>query len=406
MTRTLHAPRGPLPRYERDPATPLRAVRAGDRFAGDAKHRRAVWAYYLGDLSPSPQTVPMATRWLAVVEDMAAGVTPVQRLVPGSFYPAGFREQVAAGCGLADAPSAAADGGDGDAPGGLTGALDRASEAATDELVLAATSLNLQSRYRTVVRRLGATARERRDRLLYIEVLRAAYSASRSSEEAAAHFAKVADSGAWPPLFRLGAAVRLIAHYSRSTKDAESRTRWVDFGERVLRESGEDTFEWNLYRSHLDRAVALHDWMRGERDAAHDRLDTARRIAAELQAVAATPAWHLAALHAERLVLEAALKAFLYGRTVERAAEAEETADRIAAIDPADPYANLVAGDTFWALGDDGRAVRCFTRAAAAGTLAGAYAAHRAAGALEELGRGGEAGAWRQRARELDPEAP
>ena len=403
MTDTM---RRPLVPYPRDAARPLRTAGPGDRFASEIEGRRTVWSAYLGDFSAESDSVPLATRWLPLVEEVAAGRVPQQRLFPGSFYPAGFRAQVLAGCGLTHDPALDRQEAYGAAPMAdrVHDVLGRMKDAATDDLVLTALTLNLLSQYRTVVDRLGPEARERKDPVLYSEVLRASYSASRSSEAAARPFTKIAGHEGWDPLHRLGAVIRLIAHYSRSTKDPGARRHWVGLGTRILEECAEDTFHWGLYRSHLERAIALHAWLEGDPEGAFASLDSSRRIAVDLQG-STDPARYTAALHAERLVLEAALKAFLHKPVPHGAADAEETAERITRIDPADPYSNLAAGDTFWIIGREEDALACFTRATAAGTLAGAFAAHRAASQLEQLGLDGEAVPWAQRARELDSEA-
>ncbi len=400
--------RPPLPSYPRDPATALRTLRSADASADRLERRRAVWASYLGDTDAPPQQVPLATRWLRIVQETAQDPSAPTDLVPGSFYPAGFRDQVLAGCGLTHDPVPAAT----EAPADGHGPAVLLSAAATDPraaetrtLTLAALTLNLLSRYGEAVALFTDEARRRRDTRLWSEVARARYAASLSSDDAARAFVHVAQDAAWAPRARVGAAIRLVAHHCRTAHDVEAAARWVDVAERLLAEHDDGSAPWTLYRSHLDRARALHDWRRRDAAAMWAHLSDARAAARALQASAESGAPAAAALHAERLVLEAELKAFLGRPVAADPARAEEVAHRIVEIDPADPYANLAAGDTAWVLGADDDAVERLGRAADAGTLAGALAAHRLAVALDELGRATEAERWHVVARDLDEEA-
>jgi hypothetical protein len=107
----------------------------------------------------------------------------------------------------------------------------------------------------------------------------------------------------------------------------------------------------------------------------------------------------------ERLILEAALKAYVATAGRVDPLDATTSADRLGTIDPWDPYTQLTIGDARWMLEDDERALESYAVAVRMGTLAGALAAHRGAVVLAHTGRRAEAETWRARAVALDPAA-
>lgn len=408
MTKLRTAP----PTYDRDAHVPLRRVRAHDASAGLLPERRALWSAYLGAAGTTSEPaarrdVPLATAWIPVVSgagrprsDDAADDVP--GYLPGSFYPAGFRDQVLAGCGTDD--PVLTDPGN-DVGSWLDSRLGTVDELTDADLVRCALTLNLLSQYGRTVRVFAPVLGRREIPRLFREVARAHYAVGTSGERRAAPYIAIADSPQWDVLSRVGATVRLIAHYSRNAQDVELAARWARTGQDLYERADDGSFTWRLYGSHLQRALALHHWRRRDGAAMAAALGAAASEAVALQDATSDPASRLAATHAERLVREAELKAFTGRPTEDTAEAAREVADRLGVIDPADPYSRLICGDTYWIVGADEAALDCYAIASRAGTLLGAQAAIKAAAIHRERGADASAVLCRDTAADLDEEA-
>ena len=111
----------------------------------------------------------------------------------------------------------------------------------------------------------------------------------------------------------------------------------------------------------------------------------------------------LVARQAERLNLEAGLKAFVGTKGEVSLRDPISMVTRLIELDPVDPYARLACGDVCWMVGDDTGAIESYGEAATMGTLTGALAAHRAGQVCASIGRRDDSRMWWRLTRDLDP---
>ena len=408
MSSVVHD-REPLTDYPRSAQVPLNLVQPSAGNAGQLRLRRERWSAYL-TLCSHPEA-PLTTRYAPLLAELVladgGGRLPA---VPGSLYPVGFRRQVLdhtarpADAAWSDlrAPEEAA----GSPLPRLRAVLAAPEQASPQRLVCLAQLLNVLTLYPVTVRALAPAAGRIGDPELLYEVARAAYSLQVDSELAVRPFQLLARHPDAASPVRLSAITRLVAHYCRRDKDLDRCAEWADLARGAVAELGQhDDFAVRLAISRLHRGLALYAWRR--RDAAEmtAMMGATHGIAVRLVASADDPARYLAAAQDERLGLEAALKAFVGSRGRATVLDPAAAAERIVALDPGDPYSRLIAGDAFWLLGQDERALECFQAAAAMGTLPGTLAAHRAGVVLRALGRPEQGADWSARAAELDAQA-
>lgn len=397
--------REPLSDHQRSSRAALGTVEVSHANAEEVQWRRDRWSAYLS-CRPHAEA-PLSTRMAPVLLDLVLADNG-ERLpaAPGSLYPAGFRHQVLGHTGWPATamwfdPSAR-DAATSRRLAVLRTALDPASSVATSTLVSAAALLNVSTMYRVTV---GALA-ERSSRLgnpaLLYEVARAAYSLEADPARAVRPFELLAESADARPAVRLSAVTRLIAHYCRRDRSVEKCGVWADVALRMIDEHRSETFEIQIAISRIYRALALFALRRRDAAGVAEMIRATQAIASELVAGAFGEAEYLAAAMDERLVLEAALKAFVGSRGRSTVIDPAAAVDRILTLDPCDPYTQLIAGDALWLLGQDERAAERFGIGGSMGSLPGVLCAHRAAVVLDSLGRGAEAAHWRARVAELD----
>jgi hypothetical protein len=399
------ATRGAIAPYPRDDSRPL-AVLTPDADPAGIAERRRVWAPYLTGAAQAE--APLATQFVPLLIDADSDDEP-DVAWPATLYPAGFRNQVLGHCAIEPATSWVAEG---RRPGGVVHRVcrhlpaDIGDSAARDRLGLALT-FNTLSLYRATVQVLGRYARSvQTEPHLTYEVARAAYQIG-STGPALQAFAALAGAGCPSLPIRLNAASRLVAHHARSGRDLEACGHWVEVSTTIPTGEAADTdFATGLAVSRVHRAAALHAARRRDAAAVTATLQAADAADRAAEPLAHGPLHRLALRQNRRLLLEAALKAYVASGGRVDALGAQRSADRLANLDPWDPYTRLTVGDARWVLGDDAGALASYELAARMGTLVGAHAAHRGAVVLSRTGRGGEATAWLARARALDPAAP
>lgn len=402
--------RSAITAYHRDRSRPLRVFSledAGERPA--IEQRRVRWAPYL--TGSSLPEAPLATRFVPLL------AAPVDRDAeddevawPATLYPYGFRNQVLGHCALQPAASWVAESG---RPGGVVHricrGLDLPAEAggwsASVRLRMALT-FNSLSLYRATVELFGRFARTvtGNPHLTY-EVARAAYQIGAVD---GALRAFVALSGAECPSLpiRLNAASRLVAHYARSGTGLDSCAHWVESSTALAATADSRTdFATLLAVSRVHRAAALHASRRRDPDAVVATLSAADSVDRVAEQFAGSELRRLECAQNRRLILEAALKAYVATGGRVDALGAARSAERLAALDPWDPYTRLTVGDAWWIHGSDEFALASYDAAVLMGTLVGAHAAHRGAELLNRTGRHAEARVWWDRAIALDPAA-
>lgn len=415
LGRTAIAP------YVRDESQPLNRLRLDSGTRSMIADRRLHWTPYL--TGAAHRQAPLATRFVPILAGDDTIDDP-EIAWPATLYPAGFRQQVFDHCAIEPAVSWVAEGRRPDSVvrriltgRGRPDPQAEAGRSGRDRLRLALT-LNSLSHYRATVELLSRYARSIDDdpHLTY-EVARAAYQIGGAGSALEVFGALTGDGHASLPV-RLNAAARLVAHYARSGDDLEVCERWVractamvpvDAGTRP------PDLVTGLAISRVHRAVALY--ASRQRDPARvtealQAADAANRASEQLLergsgrlGLRDLQLRELELQQNERLILEAALKAYVAtGGRVDPLGAAGAAA-RLGEIDPWDPYTRLTVGDARWILGDDERALESYDITARLGTLAGAQAAHRAAVVLVRTGRRAEARVWQSRAVELDPAA-
>ena len=379
MQTTVRAPIAPYPREESQLLTKIASS------APAVASRRRRWAAYL--TGAEPVEAPLATRFVPL---LAAGAGDEERgeevAWPATLYPNGFRRQVLDHCGIAAEDGSSTDGGQG--------------------RLRAALRLNSMSLYRTTVQAFGRYAQSVRSGAhLTYEVTRAAYQVD--PQRALPAFAALTSPDCPSLPIRLNAASRLVAHYARRGSDLDTCGQWVGVSTTLAAEVGEPSdYATRLAVSRVYRAAALYAARRRDGAAVtaslHASMTTSRQ-AADL--AAGTDMQCLELAQNDRLIYEAALKAFVASGGRLDPFGAGASADRLAGLDPWDPYTRLTVGDARWILGDDEQALASYGVSASMGSLAGAVAAHHAAVVCARTGRRAEAEVWLARAVELDPAA-
>jgi hypothetical protein len=406
--------RTPVAPYPRAETRPLNAVRRTAETSPLIDERRRRWAPYLTGVAS--QQAPVATRFVPVLtrdEPIDDPSHDPDVAWPATLYPSGFRQQVLLHCGTEPAASETEEGMH---PDSVVYQLCRGRDLTTEtegwssqrRLRLALTC-NVLSLYRATVQMLGRYGRSaERDAHLTYEIARAAYQIGGAPRALEAFGAL--SSASCPSLpIRLNAASRLIAHYARSPgNDLDVCGRWVEVTTAMLPDrqaTGPADFATGLAVSRVHRAVALYASRRRDAAWVTDTLVAATEANRATGQLVDGELRGLESAQNERLILEAALKAYAASGGRVDPLGASAAADRLGAIDPWDPYTRLTIGDACWVLGDDDRALESYDVAVRMGTLVGAHAAHRGAVLLARTGRLGEAKVWRARAVELDPAA-
>lgn len=364
--------------YPRDTSQPLALLPAGSPAVA---RRRGRWSSYLtGDETGE---APLATRFVPLLA-RAGDADGGDVAWPATLYPHGFRRQVMDHCGVSGAAE----------PAPRTGGRLRI-----------ALTLNSMSRYRETVEAFAPFARSVRDDVhLTYEVTRAAYQVN--PDRAVPAFAALSAPGCPSIAIRLNAASRLVAHYARRGSDLDACGHWTAVSTDLAAEVGAaPDFATRLAVSRVHRAAALYHSRRRDAAAVTETLQAADATDRAAGPLAATALRRLELAQNERLIYEAALKAFVAtgGRLDPFGAAA--TAERLTGIDPWDPYTRLTVGDAYWILGADEQALASYDVAASMGSLAGAIAAHHGAVVCARTGRRDQAGSWLARAVELDPAA-
>jgi hypothetical protein len=409
MTSTA-ARRPALADYPRSEDTALATLELSDRNRATVLRRRELWSTYLRGHGDG--TAAVATRFVPLLLDLILS-RPGERLpvVPGSYYPPGFRRHVLGHTAfpadsIGDQLSAEDESG---LPflAELRALLRPDSAVPVPALTSLAQVLNVLGLFGVSAKALGRRAVDSGDSVLIYEVARSFYGLVGDPDKAAQPFhALSADTGNAPGL-RLGAYGRLIAHYCRRQRDLDECAQVAVDAQKLIDDTAADTFELRLYVSRTYRALALYAVRRRDTaDIAH-HMRLAIDLARGLSAAASTPVEKVASAQNERLSLEASLKAFISskGRAMVIDMEPDAAATRLLELDPGDPYTQLYAGDTLWMVGQDERALECFTTGGLLGTFPGALAAARAAAAFDILGRKEDSEIWAAVAAELDPAA-
>jgi tetratricopeptide (TPR) repeat protein len=399
--------REPLTDYPRSADAALGTVEVSDANRREVERRRGWWATYLR-CTAQPEA-PVSVQYAPLLLDLVLNGADRLPFVPGSLYPASFRRQVLSHTAWPEnamwhEPSARDEDG---LPflARLRAVLEPDSDAPASTLVSLAQLLNVLGLYGSTVRSLGRRASGLGDVTLFYEVARAAYWLEPDTDRAIRPFQLLAQGSEYPLLIRLTACTRLIAHYCRRDRDLVACAEWADTARRLVDGAQADSFEMRLAISRIYRALALYAVRRRDQPAVMETMGTTHGIATELVAGASTPAESVAAAQDLRLVLEASLKAFVSSRGRAAVIDPQGAVDRLLAIDPWDPYTELITGDALWMLGQDERAAERFQMGGSLGTFPGALSAQRAGVVLRSLGRQEEADAWFARAAELDPAA-
>jgi tetratricopeptide (TPR) repeat protein len=253
---------------------------------------------------------------------------------------------------------------------------------------------------------LGQHARSVEDPHLTYEVARAAYQLG-AMDGALQAFAALSGAACTSLPIRLNAASRLVAHYARSGSDLDACGHWSEVAAAAMpaADAGRMDFPTGLAVSRVHRAAALYASRRRDAASVAATLEAADAADRALEPLAEGDLRRLELGQNRRLILEAALKAFVATGGRVDPLDAAVSADRLTELDPWDPYTRLTVGDAHWILGDDERALASYDVATQMGTLVGAHAAHRGAVLLARTGRRGEAKVWLARATALDPAA-
>ena len=400
-TRTAIAP------YARDSSQPLSVLELDADTRTSIEQRRARWAPYLTGAPLAD--APLATRFVPLLMS-SDPVDDMDVAWPATLYPAGFRNQVLGHCAIGPAASWVAES---RRPGGVVRRICQGRDLPTevgdwsgpDRLRLALT-LNSLSLYRATVQVLGRHARSMEDPHLAYEVARAAYQVG-AMDGALQAFAALSGAVCTSLPIRLNAASRLVAHYARSGRDLDSCGHWSEVTAAAMpaAEAGRMDFATGLAVSRIHRAAALYASRRRDAASVTATLEAADAVDRSLEPLATGDLRRLELWQNRRLILEAALKAYVATGGRVDPLGAAVSADRLTDLDPLDPYTRLTVGDAHWILGDDERALASYDVAAQMGTLVGAHAAHRGAVLLARTGRRGEAKVWLARATALDPAA-
>jgi hypothetical protein len=368
--------------YPRDPSQSLTLLAP---WAPGVAPRRRRWASYLtGDQTDE---APLATRFvslLAEAGDEEGGEEGGDVAWPATLYPHGFRRQVMRHCGLAS---------------------ETEPDVRTGGRLRTALTWNSMSLYRKTVEAFGRYARSVRvEPHLTYEVTRAAYQVDPA--RAVQAFAALSTPECPSAAIRLNAASRLVAHYARRSDDLDACGHWTRVSTTMAAEIGTASdFAIPLAVSRVYRAAALYHSRRRDAAAVTRTLQAAAAANEAAVPLAGTDLRRLELAQNERLIHEAALKAFVATAGRLDPFGADRSADRLTGLDPWDPYTRLTVGDARWILGADEQALASYDVAASMGSLAGAIAAHHGAVVCARTGRRVEAGRWLARAVELDPAA-
>jgi len=395
--------------YPRASSQPLSTLRLGPDTRTVVEERRRRWAPYLTGVRS--RQAPLATRFIPILAGNGV-IDDAEISWPATLYPAGFRHQVLNHCAIEPAASYIEEAQHTDSVVyRICHGRDLLAEAAgwsSQRRLRLALTFNSLSLYRATVEVLGRYGRSSKcDVHLTYEVARAAYQVGGMSR-ALQVFSALCSSSCPSLAIRLNAVSRLIAHYARSGDDLDACGRWVEVATAIL--PGPDTMESTdfairLAISRVHRAIALYASRRRETAWVTETLLAADAVNRKTERLVDSELRYLELQQNERLILEAALKAYVFSGGRVDPLGASVSADRLADIDPWDPYTRLSIGDARWILRDDQRALESYDVAIRMGTLVGAYAAHRGAVLLARTGRRAEAHLWRTRAVELDPAA-
>jgi hypothetical protein len=368
MTSTIYD-REPLLGHHRSAAAPLGRLQGSTDTPAELAWRRARWSGYLRCV-PHPQA-PLATRLAALLYRQAVegGRLPAP---PGSLYPAGFRHQVVGHTGLP--PDGI--GVDPRRLGPLRSLLE-SGPADDDAQVALVTLLNVLTLYPLALRVADRIGHAGSPALRY-EAARAGYGSENDDHHAVQPFELLARQEPTPLPVRLSALTQIVTHYCRHDQDLDDCTGWARLARVLAARTPAGDFGLRLALNRLHRGLALYAWRRRDTATTAEELEAALRAARELTADARDEAERVLAAQDERLVLEAALKAFTESRGRFEVFDARAAAERIGVLDPCDPYAQLAAGDAFWVLGASDDAVQRYAAAARMGTYPGSIAAFRA----------------------------
>lgn len=396
--------------YPRPADLPLGTLEVSDANREMVERRRHLWSTYLR-CNAQPEAA-MCTQFAPILLDMVlTGSDEVMPVAPGSHYPPGFRH------GVLSHTAFPADG-----IGHQLGAEDESalpflarlramlepdSDVPLPTLTSLAQLLNVLGLYGVAARSLSKRAIASGDRLLIYEVARSVYGLEPDAEKAIRPFHILASGPDVELSLRLNAHARLIAHYCRRDRDLNTCAEVAESAQQLVDSSPTESFVIRMGISRIHRALALYELRRRDPKGMAARMQATLDLAQGLSAEASTPAEWVAAAQNERLSLEASLKAFINskGKAMVVDVSPEAAVDRLLELDPWDPYTQLYTGDTLWMLGQDERALERFQIGGALGTFPGTLAAHRAAVALQTLGRQEEADRWFAIAAELDPAA-
>jgi hypothetical protein len=371
--------------------------------------RRNRWASYLNGVERLQ--APVATRFAPILISGGPSDDP-DVAWPATIYPNGFRNQVLMHCAMERSASWR------DEVRRPTSVVHRCWPSAdanegvnawpSERRLRLALTFNVLSLYRATVEVMGPYGRSvERDPHLTYEVARAAYQVGAASR-ALQVFARLSSEACPSIPIRLNAISRQIAHYARSGDDLDECERWVERAAGMLadlRPLRSTDFASGLAVSRVHRATALYASRRREATWVIETLREAKVVNDGVEPHADTELRQLELLQNDRLILEAAIKAFsATGGRVDPLG-ATTTAERLVDLDGWDPYTRLNVGDAYWILADDARALESYDVAVCMGTIVGAHAAHRGAVLLARTGRPLEARAWIARAVELDPAA-
>jgi len=398
-----------IPPYPRADSAPLARPSLSAETSAVIADRRMRWAPYLA--GAAHREAPLATRFLPILAGDCA-IDDGEIAWPATLYPAGFRNQVLTHCAIEPATSWVEEA---RRPDGVVhrmrcgrGLLAESDDWSGERRLRLALTLNVLSLYRATVELLGRYGRSfDRDPHLTYEVVRAAYQIG--GMKRAVQALGALSSTRCPSLpIRLNAASRLIAHYARSGDDLQECGRWVERATAILPGHGtigEADFATGMAASRVYRAIALYASRRREAAWVIETLHAAEAANDRLEPLVDNELRRLDLQQNERLILEAALKAYTASAGRVDPLGALVSAARLTALDAWDPYTRLTLGDAYWILEEDGRALESYDIAIRMGTIVGAHAAHRAAVLLARTGRLAEAKVWHARAVELDPAA-
>lgn len=409
MTSTVER-RPALSDYPRSETTALGTIELSEDNRAMVLRRRALWSTYLQCVHHPEAAV--ATQFIPILLDLILNRSDEHLpAVPGSHYPPGFRQHV---IGHTAFPDDAVDHqlrakDESGLPflADLRANLQPDSDLSIQTLTSIAQMLNVLGMFSISAKALGKRAVDSGDPVFSYEVARSFYGLVTDPDKAIKPFQTLAADTGNPMAARMSAYGRMIAHYCRRDRDLGACADVARDVQELIDSSSDNSFVFRLYVSRIYRALALYAVRRRDMADIAAKMQVTIDLARGLSAEAATPAERVSAAQNERLSLEASLKAFISskGRAMVIDMEPEAAVDRLLELDPWDPYTQLYTGDTLWMLGQDERAIGCFTTGAALGAFPGALAAARASSALGILGRAEEAATWSAVAAELDPAA-